>query len=971
MSDSQTLEPRTLRSSVRNPRRRQRQSDADSVKSAPGRKRSKISENTFMPPRHDEEEEVVNGSIETPPMMMNGDIQEIQPTSTGRSRGRARRGSASAMDVEMPLRAKKSSVKRPTRGDGATVLTQNERYSLKLLPSTPHQLRREGVEYTGSLGAAHHALAVTRERAYIWDYTSHTPVNTPRTFDVPFTLKPTDPLPLGTLVAAGNSSDVGLLLVSAANGNVVYYESIERAASLSLFQERKAGVEGSLGSLFSGETVVDLVSAEHAGYIAILSSGRVVHFTLRDAQGKARILAQYLRATEQSTGGFFGSIKGMITGGGWKRDVAAVHTRSLGPRGPIQAISLTERAELQIWEFGWGGQYNFNGTIDCREAVLGELKKSARAESEGQAEGMATLDFALLERPSNGKELNTPGADVPLDLLMLVRDGPPNDCKYVLVELSIVGLNAAVIRVLQLNSYHQRARLPNNVKPRLLIPKPQRTALVMFEDAMLLAELGQAEADGPEAQLHASLIRSASFEDTIYLKQSPPYDILDATTEDLRPETTSGIAFVKGAGLVRVSIADSSQIARLPTIPVKTKIEQAVFHGALQDANIVDFSRVGDSMYKPEDVERAALQLSDEIVSSKSPFITTSPTSIEAHLAHKSQALRALVVYLRQNYPTLSKAALWRLLWDAEKVASAQQIWKVFEEHKAANSERRQKRAATLIDEVCAMAQLRDSNDSNEPDVPSNEDAVRRYFVHRVQHVDKLLIYTYNFMKMLQNDNDHSSLAKVRLVLEANDLWNKSLEAVFSFREHNAAAYGILPEFLDEGILTDLAEYTELPEFWTSSESMLKAAVNMCKISRSLATTEYEKDDQDPDLANIVPLVGQENPRLIQLMCLIYQERINWLASREDAKRQDLAEQMRMNYEETRCDQFRGLAEVAQSQAGLKLAEKYRDMHTLTEIIVAEMQFAFEELATDPPEQQRKAITAHMDDMTAKISTLR
>ena len=119
MSDSQTPDPRTLRSSVRNVRRRPRQSDGDSIKTAPRRKRSKITEDTYAPPREEAEEKEVNGTIEVA-TTMNGDLH--QPSTLGRVRGTRRTESVSMLDMEIPLRGKKASLKRPTRGDGATVL---------------------------------------------------------------------------------------------------------------------------------------------------------------------------------------------------------------------------------------------------------------------------------------------------------------------------------------------------------------------------------------------------------------------------------------------------------------------------------------------------------------------------------------------------------------------------------------------------------------------------------------------------------------------------------------------------------------------------------------------------------------------------------------------------------------------------------------------------------------------------------
>lgn len=861
------------------------------------------------------------------------------------------------MDMEIPLRGKKSSIKRPSRGDGATVLTQTERYSLKLLPSTPKELRKEGLEYRGSLGAAHQALAVTRERAYIWDYTTHAPVTNPRSFDVPFPVKASDPVPFGALVPAGNTMDVGLVMISATGGSVVFYDSIERAASLSLFQERRPGIEGSLGSLFSGEVVIDLVSAEHAGFIVTLNSGRLVHLALQDAQGKPRVQAQLLRATEQSSGGIFGSLKGILSSGSWKRDVAAVHTRSLGPRAPMQAVSITERAELQTWDLGWGGQSTFNGTVDFRDAVVEELKTLPSPELHGQAEEVTVLDFAILERPALGNELKTPGAEEPIDILVLVKSGTIHSYSYVLVELSITAQSATVSRVIELESYTPRSNRLVQRRPQLIVPKSQRAAFTVFEDAISISELDE---PGPDAQLHLSYAESNAFGDTVYLRQRAGLGILGAAAENTSTSQSSNIAFVEGAGLARVTVTDGVHVQRLASTPIKTKIEEAVFRGALQDSNILDFARAADERYSPEEAEDAATRISDEILSSQSSFISTDPTSIESQLTYKAQALKALVAYVRQNYPTLPKSVMWKLLWDAEKVAAAQQTWESFQEHKAANSEKKQRRAATLIDEVCALAQQQVGID-----LPSNEDVARNFFIHGVGHIDKLLIHANAVLKTLSDDVDSPPLRKVGIVYEADDLWTRALEAAFRFRLDNAAAYGILPEFLDDGVLTDLAEYAELPEFWTSTKTMLKTVVEMCNVSRHIASSEYEKN-QDPEMGQMAQEVSKINPRLIDLMCLIYQERIYWLSSRSDEKLQGLGRELQHTYDAARALQFRALANIAQTDAGMKLAEKHRDMHILTEMVGAEVQFSVEQLADEPSDQG--AILARIDEMNAKVS---
>jgi nuclear pore complex protein Nup133 len=914
-----------------------------------------------VPPRTEEEEEV-NGTIEL--ASRNG---SIQPSSPKRGRGRPRKNSSingnatMAMEVAIPVREKKSSVKRPTRGDGATVLVQHEKYSVQLLPSTPRELRREGTEYRGALGAGHHALAVTRKSAYIWDYTAHSTVSSPRIFDVPFAGKDTDPPPFGALVTTVSGTDFGLLLISADTGEVFYYESIERAASLGLFQDRKTGVVGTVGAFYSGEHLVDLTNADHAGFIVTLSSGRIAQLTLRDAQGRAKIHSQFLKATEPQQGGFFGGLKGLLGSSGWTKDVAAVRTRPLGTRGQMQVVSLTVRGEIQLWDLDWSGQYAFRGTIDARELLVAEMKKLESPELEGRADYFSAVDFAILKKPSTGNEVTTLAAELPLDLAVLIRTGSLDAYKYALAEMSMEGSHVVVTRILELDTYAGRSEPTPTARPRLVLPKAHHTAFVSFPDAIIVAALEESQLNSPEAQLHASYVEPAPFEDTIYLKQDNRFAVVGICDEENKANHASVIVFVKGAGLIRITAVDPDTIARLPRVPAKSKIEQAIFHGAFQDGNIIDFLRANTSS-STEEVANAALEISDEILTSTSPFISTTPTSIELHLASKARALEALVRHVRQTYPALGHATMWQLLWDAERVAAAQQMWKTFEDHVATSSQK--KRTATILDELCG--QLTQALDPEQREAESTDDTVHNFFIHHLQHIEKVFPAISRYLQLLGNDDEIPPQKKLQSLLQSNELWNRTLETVFAFRTDHAASYGILPEFIEDGIVIDVAEYVDLPEFWTSTESMLKASTKMGPLSRDLVQNEYDKivDGTTPPE---IPRIGDENPLLIESMCHIFQERIYWLSSRPGERERGKAEKLQALYEQTRHDEFRSLAALAQTDAGMRLAEKYKDMLTLTEMIVSEVQYALEEKAGSG-NQEDKRITKYIAELTARTT---
>ena len=867
------------------------------------------------------------------------------------------------LDSELVVRGgKKSTVKRATRGDGAQLLTQNANYTVKSLPSTPRALKRAGVEFRGSL-ATHtgQALAITREQAYVWEYGSHAPVTNPRIFDLPFPARDSEPVPFGALVTNGMTTDTGLVLVSATTGQVVFHESIERAASMGLFQERKPGVEGTIGHIFSGEHVSNITSADSAGFIITFTSGRIAQLTLRDIQGKPRIEAQFLRENSQEKSSWSATIKGFLSAGAWKLDVAAVHTRALGPRGQMQVIAATENGVCKIWNLDWSGRAEHRGNIDFKDEFTREIKATQSPETHGYIEQLALMDFAIVEQApeSAGSEVWTVGTDRPVDLLVLIRTGPSDFQQYFLVETSLTGTRPEVEQVIPITACQGSS---TTTTPKLLLPKPEHTAYVVFEDSIVLVATSQATSD-PEAQLHdASYIQPENFEDVVYLRKNKDLAFLGAEAEEAKSGQSSFIAFVQGAGLVKFSAHDSSKTPEMSQISVKSKIEQAVFYGMLQD-NVLDLARHTLGSQSTYDIEEAALAISEEILKSETPFIPTPPTSVEANMARRAQALNALATHLRQTYSPLSNSTMWKLLWDAEKIAAGQNLWQDFEKHLAVATSKGKKQP-TLLHEISSF--LQDLAPFELPNNASPDDRVRAMFVSRLSYIDKFLVWAHLIVDSVKNERQKSQEDLLRLLSEADDVWLGVLETAYKFRAENAQLYNINPESLNEGVLADPNDYRNLDEFWTSSDSMLKEILKMTALSRMSAEEVYETPETEASAA-FAKRIAAENPQFVVLICKTYQERINWTRSRGTQKYEEKANLLRNLYDEQRHDHIRALSGIGQTHSAMALAEKYRDMDTLTEIIVAETQYLIDASSTAVVEE-RTIIDNELEDMTARVS---
>jgi nuclear pore complex protein Nup133 len=871
------------------------------------------------------------------------------------------------------MRGKKPATKRALRGDGATVLAANKCYSVRLLPSTPKELRQDGVEYRGSLDKNGRALAVTREKATIWEYHAHNTAATPKVFDMPFAVKAREELPLGALVPSGgaSSTDAGLVLVSATTGKVVFYESIDQAATYGRFQNKNIGVDGAV-SLYSGERVVDLVSAEHAGFIVLLDSGRTAQLALRDVQGKPKVTVNFLRVTEPASGSFFGSFKGLLASD-YKKDVTAVHTRASKARGQMQAVSLTEGGEILSWELNWTGQPEYQATAQIREQLVAELRLLDIPELQGRVDNLSALDFAILDKPiaGTGLEVAKVGGDThqPLHLLVLLRIGGNSMQSYAVAALTLSGPKVSVHHIQYITKYHGRPER----KPRLVVPKPEHSIFVVFEDATVLLATREPIVESPEAQLSTSYIQPEPFEEAIYLRQGK-----DLASQDVSAESTKGgshascISFVKSAGLVRYSSVDVNSLARGPKLSAISQIEQAVFYGTLQQDNIIDFTNDSKQSYPLEDVEKAALAISDEIIRADTApqytsFISHSPASMEQSLAAKARALKALAGYLRRSYPALPKSTMWRLMWDAERVAASQQLWITFEEHVAAASVGK-KRKATLLDEICTWFQ--NEHFTTRPEF-ANEDAVRTFFIGGLHHLEKLLGHAKVLMsnlKVEERDNEPEKILK--LATQVNDVWCRALDTAFAFRGENAADYGILLEHLTDGVLTDLVEYQDLPEFWTSTDKLINDTTQIAELSRYFATKYFGEQVTDANGDAIAAELAQANPRLSSIYCLQAQEAVNWRKSRPGKQDREFAGKLEEKYAELRFNQLRDLAGVGQAIAGMELAEKWRDMRTLTIMVIAEEQYLADCAGNAKmPRDEKEKARVSLEDLKLRIQS--
>ncbi|KAL0263244.1 hypothetical protein SLS55_002223 [Diplodia seriata] len=915
----------------RNPRRRQRH-DSDSAKHQPDRKRSKISEPTLIDP----ENPAVNGNGSSP---LNG-----HPVNGDEKR-------RSALRHEMPVREKKHSgtPARSVKGDGSITLTKSPNYSFRQLPSLPEALRSN-------------PRAFTHEHAYVWDYT--TPVPTPsssRTLALPYPLKRSEPLPVGSLVNTGPSGDLGLLVIHPTSGKIKFWENVDSAEALGLFQQRRQGIEGSVGSLLSGETVVDIVDAEHAGFILVFSTGRVAQLRVRDSQGRPQISVQFLRSQSQNgSTSFFGNLSSFFSGSGWNRDVAAVKVRPSQLKGQLEVVVATGSGSFQVWDLNWAGQHVLKEEIDAEEDIVASFQAGVIPEMRGNGMSVRILDFTILGEPkTQGSDDSLIAGSSSIGLLALVALSGQAGTSYGLVEVDLLGSVAKVARMIALDKFagNQTQQRPETGK--LLVPSPGHTAFAVFSNAVVITSLVEPN-ESPDTQLMVDVgTATKPFQDVVYFRKEKNVRFIGYTTEESTRKTkqSSCVLFTQGIGAVRVTAPppslDDKDTERLrPT--AKSRISQAIWFGSASES-MFDFSAKPELTFENDEVEAAALQISREVLDSSSENIPVGLASQTQQLAIRAGALANLARHVKENYPPLSRVAKWQLLWDAEKLASAQGVWDHYEDRLKVKSPHK-----PLLDEIVDM--LHEKHKSELRPELGELDPVRQWFVKDVSKMHIMIPWAQLSVREVYKEGIKDYRTLILLVSEADDICLNALEKAFIFRRDHLFDYGLEAEELDYNILT--TGYEGLPLPWTSNPNIVNSIRSLVDLAREMVWTISEEEGELP----FSKKVAGDNPRLVKLSCQVHMERYRWCLAQPDDKTRATGQALRQEFENNiRYEQVTSLAKVGMAESGMIIAERLKDMRTLVHLVWDELDYLGEERDNTENEEEERHFENSLKKLEARI----
>ena len=798
-----------------------------------------------------------------------------------------------------------------------------------------------------------YALVITPTQALVWPYEAS--VSSPETFvfELPSNAKAkANVLPLGALVPASiSSAEPGLVMVMPTTGKVTYWESITSAAALDLTRRQRSGLEASVGTMSSGESIVHLVDASPVGFMLGFSSGRIALLSLRDAQGRPTVRVQALQSHFGGGGGLFSGLRNVfVGGGGWGNDMVAVKAAARRKREERDVAVLTAKGMFQIWTVHRGGQHSLQ-----QEARIGENMRKAIKTADPDLggtisdENFEVLDFAFFPSPDGSDDAKPESEADGMTMLVLAVVHDESSASYCLVEVLSTSSSLTVGLVYPVRSYTAPFSRSERPRPKLLVPRPPHTAFVLFDKAVVVASLDKS-VNTPEEQLLQDLQRfPKAFEDVIDFRGGTDVEIVGAGSEDAsdmtigsKPDTATRrrsrqaacIVLLKGFGVVRVTVSPSiveSTTVEGTGLTIKSKIEQAIRYGA-QPHNPIEFSFKSDVPPSQEEAELAALTINDEILDSTSTAVPYLTPSLEHQLSQRALALKELASFVKTNLPPLSRVAKWKLLWGAEKLAAARAVWKKYD---SSLKKKTKKLDAVLLVEIVDQMNNQALTESN-PD-KGEVDKVRHWFTKDIARMERLVPWAYNVFTSLYVEGNWAPSQIAVLLAQADDVFIAVLTTAFAFREEHAPLYGLENEPMERG-LVHLDALKGLPQFWTSDFSLQHAVMLLANYTNQFVGRMQEEPAPYPDLdQDVLAKIARDNPTLVELSCQTFVERFQWLFSTGREYNIHSALKMRKEYETTRRLQLLRLALIGLVDEAIELGEKYEDMDVLVQLVGTEM----------------------------------
>jgi nuclear pore complex protein Nup133 len=703
------------------------------------------------------------------------------------------------------------------------------------------------------------------------------------------------------------------------------------------------------------------MNCEPSGIIVVFSSGRVAHVTLRDPQGKPSVLVNFLSTSiGGGAGGFLGGIKNVLGGGSWRKEVTAVQVGGSRQRGQRDVIVATSSGQVEIWDTHWNHGNALKKKFDVKGDITASIPQDS-VKSPGETD-LKVLDFAFSEQQSPDED-DSPASEESWRLFMVVSTPQLLESKALfIVQVFLSGTGTRVLSTHAVD-IHSISAVRNDLKPKILVSKGESTAFVLIGQSLVVLSLTSVEETPTSQLLLDSHKMPLPFQDIIHLRSGKDYEILGYSSEDKPDHDESGTAcvmMVRNFGVVRVNVvpqfpsvpdADESQIT------AKHKLEQAIFFGTMAQNPL---NLVGDTGldFPATEIEQASLEICKELLRSESRFIPTSAISIEQNLRLRAKALGDLAALLLRKGNPLSRSARWELLWGAEKLAAQRAMWKLEEA-------RRSKGEDAFLSHV--IESMNDKFKTLPGPSYGEADSVRLWFLKDTHHMEHVIPWIKNAIKPRRGNSSKQARKLSEQILEASELFLAIIETAYRYRDEHASVYGLGSDFVEDGVLAD--GYENLPEFWTSRAVGYTEAGHLLdwELDSCRAWIQQKTSSADAPDGQVLKKIAENSARHLRVLGQMHRERTRWLSAQEDSKLADECVAIEQSHVKERKWQLFKLAGIGHLRDALSLAERFRDMGALVELII-ELQDQVKTQSGPEPSADAPVMAASEADVAHRVS---
>ncbi|TQS39349.1 hypothetical protein Golomagni_00129 [Golovinomyces magnicellulatus] len=867
-----------------------------------------------------------------------------------------------SLERELAVRGKKLRVgDRELKGDGSILLSSNDMYTVAKLPALPDRLKSEPEKKSRQHGSFNsrngYALVLTHTHALVWLYSVNSP--SPETFM--FTLDQSSnltsgPLPIGSLVSASASSSIpGLLVVIPSTGKVTYWESVSSAATYDL-KSQKNGVELIIPGLSFGETVVQLLNAESAGFILVLSSGRIAYMSVRDGHGRPSISVQFLRIGSSAiTGGILGSIRNVLLSSTVKGDIVAIRAAPAEKVGERDIAMTTTKGKIQYWKLFRGGHISLFKEHDIRGSIFDAVKSINPGISSLPVESFEIIDFTFIPKSiANAGSTQIENEDIDLIILLSFIDHHHTD--YFLVRVLLKRNELEVKKVLPIKSYTTPINQNATSKTRIFLPKPALVAFIVFDKAIVVISITKLLDERDFQNGEDNHPQGITYDDVIDFRNEIDVEVVGSGMEEqnesnvvddpkslhLKVKNPAVILLVRGGGVLRISAID---VARLSSsnpqqVNAKMKLEQAIFFGSLNQ-NPLSFTVRTEQRFSDEEFSSAALSLSSEILRSTTPYISSIAASIEQNLHKRSAALHNLAKFLCKSEIKLDRITKWRLLFNAEKMKAASLVWKRYDS--AMKTKGSGDKRSLLLEVVESIHEEHKSKSVSEAD---ELDRVRQWFIKDICNMETALPWAFQVIKCLWHDESNEDELVLKMISEANDLVISALKGAFEFRALNLDLYGLSSEQIEDGVLTN--GYKGLPQFWTSTIFIVENTRMHTQLAIVYLDNCNQQNQSDSKRSALIDKIKIDCCNLLDVTIRSNAERIRWCSAQDSQKLRNEAEMINREQSEAQNTFISALASLGLPDEAMDLAEKHQLLTVLASLIKLDLETCDRWINTKP-----------------------